>query len=58
VYKEGYVPLSEECGHVREMWAEGGFEGAPIDLQIVGRRYHDNELFGALEMLKGVLGLP
>jgi amidase len=57
-YKEGYVPLSEECGHVREMWAEGGFEGAPIDLQIVGRRYHDNELFGALEMLKGVLGLP
>jgi amidase len=57
-YEEGYTPLSEECKHVREMWEEGGFEGAPVDLQIVGRRFHDNELFGALEMLKGVLELP
>jgi len=57
-YPGDYEPLSEECGHVREMWEEGGFEGAPVDLQIVGRRYHDNELFAALEMLKDVLELP
>jgi amidase len=57
MYQEGYVPLSKECAHVKELWESGGFEGAPVDLQIVARRYHDNELFGALAMLKDVLGL-
>lgn len=57
-YVGDYEALSEECGHVRDMWEEGGFEGAPVDLQIVGRRYHDNELFAALGVLKVVLELP
>lgn len=57
-YASDYVPLSDECKHVRELWEKGGFEGAPIDLQIVARRYHDNELFGALNALKEVLQLP
>jgi amidase len=56
-YAEGYTPLSKECGHVKELWEKGGFEGAPVDLQIVARRYHDNELFGALAVLKDVLEL-
>ncbi|OAL04438.1 amidase [Phaeosphaeriaceae sp. SRC1lsM3a] len=57
-YEDGYVPLSEECKHVKEMWEKGSFEGAPVDLQINARRYHDNELFGALALLKDVLELP
>jgi amidase len=57
-YAEGHVPLSEECKHVKELWEKGDFMGAPVDLQIVGRRYHDNELFGALGVLKEVLELP
>ncbi|KAH4161918.1 amidase [Parastagonospora nodorum] len=57
-YAEDYEPLSEECRHVRELWEQGDFEGAPVDLQIVGRRYHDNELFAALAVLKDVLELP
>jgi amidase len=56
-YSADYVQLSDECGHVRKLWEEGNFEGAPIDLQINARKYHDNELFGALEMLKEALGL-
>lgn len=51
------TPLSEEDKHVRQLWAEGDFEGAPIDLQIVARKYHDNELFGALNILKDALQL-
>ncbi|KAJ9150875.1 Amidase [Pleurostoma richardsiae] len=59
---EGYtptngVPLSEECRHVRQLWAQGDFEGAPVDLQIVARKYHDNELFGALNAMKEALQL-
>lgn len=49
------TPLSEECEDVRQLWDEGDFEGAPIGLQIVAPRYHDNELFGALEQLKKYL---
>lgn len=57
-YAEGYVPLSERCGHVRELWGEKGegFEGAPVDLQVVGRRYCDSELFGVLGEVQKVLG--
>ena len=57
-YASDYKPLSEECKHVKELWDEGDFEGAPIALQICARRHHDNELFGALKVLKDVLELP
>jgi amidase len=43
---------------VREMWEEGGFEGAPVDLQICGRRYHDSEVMGALGLMSEILELP
>ncbi|KAF2260876.1 acetamidase [Lojkania enalia] len=56
-YVDDYVPLSEECKHVRELWEASNFEGAPVDLQINARKYHDNYLFGALEILKDALEL-
>jgi amidase len=51
-------PLGKECEHVRRLWDEGNFEDAPINLQFVGRRYRDNELFGALAAVKDALQLP
>lgn len=56
-YAPHYDKLSDECGHVKKLWEEGGFEGAPINLQINARKYHDNDLFGALAVLRDVLGL-
>ncbi|KAM0501056.1 hypothetical protein ACHAP8_004783 [Fusarium lateritium] len=56
-YEDGYAPLSEACSRVRKLWDDGDFSGAPVNLQIVARRHHDNELFGALNVLKGVFGL-
>ena len=50
-------PLGEECRHVRRLWAEGDFEGAPVGLQIVARRHHDNFLFAGLETLRDALQL-
>ncbi|KAL7953730.1 amidase signature domain-containing protein [Trichoderma compactum] len=60
---EGYAadapaPLSKDDEHVRQMWEEGDFEGAPVNLQIVARKYHDNDLFAALEKMQWVLELP
>jgi len=57
-YAGDYKPLSKECQHVKELWESSSFEGAPIDLQINARRYHDNEMFGALELMKDILELP
>ena len=54
-YDAADQPLSEQDKHVRQMWQDGDFEGAPINLQIVARRYHDNELFGALRRILNAL---
>ncbi len=61
--QEEYAPehqtvLSEEDKHVRELWAKGDFEDAPVCLQVVARKYYDNELFAALAQLKEPLQLP
>jgi amidase len=45
-------PLGKEDAHVRELWAAGDFEGAPINLQIVARKYHDSSLFAAARELE------
>lgn len=55
-YPSGEV-LSKEDQHVRKLWEEGDFEGAPINLQIVARKYYDNELFAAIGALKDALEL-
>lgn len=49
--------LGEEDTYVRKLWEQGDFEGAPISLQIVARKYHDNELFAAAEAMKKALEL-
>ena len=50
-------PMSKEDEHVRQMWKETDFQGAPINLQINARKYHDNQMFGALDVLKAPLQL-
>jgi amidase len=57
-YDAGYTPLSEACADVKRLWESGDFEGAPLALQVVARKYHDSELFGAMAVLKDILGLP
>ncbi|KAL2793962.1 putative amidase [Aspergillus keveii] len=57
-YDAGYTPLSEACADVKRLWESGDFQGAPLALQVVARKYHDSELFGALAVLKDILGLP
>ncbi|EFQ28957.1 amidase [Colletotrichum graminicola] len=51
------VPLSGQDELVRKLWAEGDFEGAPVGIQIVTRKYHDNDLFEALRSMEFYLEL-
>ena len=48
-------PLSKQCENMRQLWEDGDFEGAPIGIQVVAPRCHDNELFHALEQMKEYL---
>ena len=57
-YAPDYKPLSDDCRLVKEAWDEGDFEGAPVGLQINARKHHDNDLFGAMAVLKDILSLP
>ncbi|KAH7010580.1 amidase signature domain-containing protein, partial [Microdochium trichocladiopsis] len=56
-YDPSYEPLSETCEQVKQLWEKTDFQGAPVNLQLAARKYHDNELFGALSRLKDILGL-
>ncbi|KEQ93063.1 hypothetical protein AUEXF2481DRAFT_31519 [Aureobasidium subglaciale EXF-2481] len=56
VYADSHV-LGEEDAFVRRAWEETSFEGAPLSLQLVARKHHDNLLFGALQLLKQPLQL-
>ncbi|KAK1981188.1 amidase signature domain-containing protein, partial [Colletotrichum cereale] len=46
------VLLSVQDELVRRLWAKGDFEGIPVGIQIVARRYHDNDLFAALRAIE------
>ncbi|PNH51028.1 hypothetical protein VD0002_g5506 [Verticillium dahliae] len=45
-YDASYVPLSDACREARRLWDESDFEGAPINLQLVARKYHDISSLG------------
>lgn len=56
-YAADWQPLSDDDVCVRKLWDEGDFEGAPINLQMVTRRYQCYELFAAMGAIHNVLGL-
>ncbi|KAM3419584.1 hypothetical protein BST61_g2923 [Cercospora zeina] len=41
--------------NVRELWEKNDYEGAPIALQLVARRHHDNLLIAAVDLMKEAL---
>lgn len=59
--KEVYEPRNEKDKFNWDLWEKFGAEGykdAPISLQLVGRRYEDEKVIQALEIIKEEAGLP
>jgi len=57
---EAYVDqtfIGQEDQYVRAAYENTCFEGAPLALQLVARKHHDNLLFGACQLLKETLQL-
>ncbi|KAH0286420.1 amidase [Aureobasidium namibiae CBS 147.97] len=50
-------PWNELDAHVRALWEEHDYEGAPISLQLSARKHHDGMLIAALDMMRDVLEL-
>ncbi|KAK3114453.1 hypothetical protein LTR53_007224 [Teratosphaeriaceae sp. CCFEE 6253] len=55
---EGYMPRNEQDKYNHELYKPETYTDAPISLQLVGRRYEDEKLIEALEMIIEVAGLP
>ncbi|KAK6853884.1 hypothetical protein PG995_010696 [Apiospora arundinis] len=56
-----YTPKNDEDRYNWSQWQQHGakgYEGAPISLQLVGRRYDDEKLLAALEVILTEAGLP
>lgn len=50
--------LSGKDEENREMWDGDEFDGAPLGLQLVGRRFEDEKVLGILEYIQGKIRLP
>ncbi|KAH9889578.1 acetamidase [Xylariomycetidae sp. FL2044] len=53
-YPDNYQAMSESDKYNWDLWQEygaQGYEGAPISLQLVGRRYEDEKLFNSIKTI-------
>ncbi|KAK9773857.1 putative Amidase signature domain-containing protein [Seiridium cardinale] len=53
---DGYVPKNEQDQMCYELYSPERFKDAPISLQIVGRRYHEEKVIAALAEIERALG--
>lgn len=51
-------PKDEYNWHLWEKYGAEGYKDAPLSLQLVGRRYEDEKVLRALEVIKEEAGLP
>lgn len=55
--EEAYVPMNEQDEWNYKLYSPERYADAPISLQLVGRRYEDEKVFEAMELIKIAAGL-
>lgn len=60
VVDQDYKPMNEKDEYNHHLWKSGPekYKGAPVSLQLVGRRYEDEKVIEATEFIKENIGLP
>ncbi|KAK2761319.1 hypothetical protein FQN54_001841 [Arachnomyces sp. PD_36] len=58
VAETDYQPLNSQDEFNHKLYDPNVYRGAPVSLQLVGRRYEDEKLLEALEFIKEKTGLP
>lgn len=58
--REEYRPMNEKDAYNHDLWQSGPekYNGAPVSLQLVGRRYEDEKVVEVMEFIQTKLGLP
>ncbi|KAI4204767.1 MAG: hypothetical protein LQ348_001242 [Seirophora lacunosa] len=56
--EEGYEPMNEEDAFNHHLYEPEKYRGAPISLQLIGRRYEDEKVIQAMEFIKEKIRLP
>lgn len=54
--EEGYTPMNEKDKYNYELYSPEKYVGAPISLTLVGRRYMDEKVMAALEVVEKAMG--
>ena len=55
--EEGYEPMNEQDDWNYKLYSPERYADAPVSLQLVGRRYEDEKVFEAMELIKVAVGL-
>lgn len=57
---ESYLPMNGKDDYNHRLWLSGPekYRGAPISLQLVGRRYEDEKVLEAMTFIQDKIGLP
>lgn len=59
VWDEKYVAMNEQDQYNHDLYRDPEkYRGAPVSLQLVGRRYEDEKVIEALEYIQEKIGLP
>ncbi|KAI4122642.1 MAG: hypothetical protein LQ338_005690 [Usnochroma carphineum] len=56
--EEGYKPMNEKDEFNYRLYEPEKYRGAPVSLQLIGRRYEDEKVVEALGYIKDKIGLP
>lgn len=54
----GYQPVNEQDQFIQDLYDPELFAGAPVGLQIVGRRLQEEKVLAALELVEQAMGRP
>lgn len=56
VKDSSYKPVNEQDQFIYDMYDPQVFEGAPVGLQLIGRRLHDEKVLAALDQIERAMG--
>ncbi|OAR02346.1 hypothetical protein LLEC1_03370 [Akanthomyces lecanii] len=54
----GYKPINEQDRYIQDLYDPELFAGAPVGLQVVGRRLQEEKVLAALELVEQAMGRP
>lgn len=52
-----FNPVSTDDAHNASLWSPDKYAGSPIGVQVVGKRFHEEEVLAAMQVIAEALGM-